>query len=337
LLLVVTAIITTVVLVTPDPSTAMLATLAAVSVLAGAEFAVDAHVLVSPMVATVVVAGALVGGGELRLAAVLAAVVATTTSWWCGSEPLRVRFLVAVTFATGAAALASQVALEWPHSSGSAVVGACVAGALFAAVTAVASRMRRRVALAVGWSLPLLAAAGAWGAVWAQLGTGGALVFAGAMATVLVAVVWWGAPTWRSRLADRVPRVPRVLPRLVAAFATLAVATALMARTASDPAAMRTWTWTSAGIAEFVVAMTASGVRQWRLAPAPRVVGFVGTTTMAIALLVGASLLSERRSWAWTAVVTVSMLVMLLISRRPARAVQRVPTRVRRGRRVRMP
>src|SRR5439155_6157640 len=133
---------------------------AAVSVLAGVEFAVDAHRFVSPMVATVVVAGALVGGDEVRLAAVLAAVVATTTSWWCGSEPLRVRFLVAVTVATGAAAVASQVALVWTRSSGSAVIGACVAGSVFATVTAIAGPTRVRVAVAVAWSLPLLAAAG---------------------------------------------------------------------------------------------------------------------------------------------------------------------------------
>jgi hypothetical protein len=335
LLLVVVAIVTTVVLVTPDPSTAMLAVLAAVSVLAGLEFAVDAHGLVPPMVATVVVAGAVVGGGELRLAAVIAAVVATTTSWWCGSEPLRVRFLVAVTLATGAAALASQVALEWPRSSGTAVVGACVTGAVFAALTALAGPTRRRVAAALGWSLPLVAAAGAWGAVWSQLGLGGAVVFAGAMAATLVGCVWWGAPSWRSRLARRVPGVPGALPRLMIAVASVAVASALVARVPSGADAVSTWTWTSAGIAELVVAMTASGVRQWRLAPRPRVVGFVLTTGTAVGLLVGASTLWDDRSWAWTSVVVASMFVMLAVAQGPGRAVQRVPRRSRQPREAR--
>ena len=337
LLLVVVAIVTTVVLVTPDPSVAMLAALAAVSVLAGVEFAVDAHGLVPPMVATVVVAGAVVGGGELRLAAVLAAVVATTTSWWCGSEPLRVRFLVAVTFATGAAALASQVALEWPQSSGSAVVGACVTGAVFAVVTAMVDPIRTRVVAALGWSLPVVAAAAAWSAVWSQLGIGGVFVFAPAMAAALVGVVWWGAPWWRSRLARRVPAVSGALPRLMLAVALLAVAAALAARATSDPHALSTWTWASAGIAEVVVAMTASGVRQWRLAPMPRAVGFVATGSATIVVLVGASVFSNDRSWAWTSVVVVSMLVMLTVARRPGRAVRHVPTRARPPRRIRTP
>ena len=40
--------------------------------------------------------------------------------------------------------LASQVALEWPQSSGSVVVGACVTGAVFAVVTAMAGPTRMR-------------------------------------------------------------------------------------------------------------------------------------------------------------------------------------------------
>jgi hypothetical protein len=337
LLVVVVAIVATVVLVTPDPSTAMLAMLAAVSVLAGVEFAVDAHALVPPMVATVVVAGALVGGGDLRLAAVIAAVVATSTSWWCGSEPLRVRFLVALTFATGAAALASQIALDWPRSSGSAVLGACVAGAVFAALSAIVGPTRTRMVGGLAWSIPLIAASGAWAAVWLQLGLGGAVVFTGAMAAALVGLVWWGAPWWRSRLAHRVPGVPRALPRLMAALVVLAVATALVARAASDTHAARAWTWTSAGIAEFVVVMTASGVRQWRLAPRPRGLGFVLTASTAVVLLVGASSFSNDRSWALTSIVAGSMVVMLAVARRPGRAVQRVPPVSRRVRRARVP
>jgi hypothetical protein len=234
-----------------------------------------------------------------------------------------VRFLVAVTVATGAAALASQVALEWPRSSGSTVVGACVAGAVFAAVTAMAGTTRVRVAVAVAWSLPLLAAAGAWGAVWSRLRVGGAVVFAGVMGAALVGVVWWGSPMWGSRLACRARGAPRAVPLLTAAVALLAVATALMARVTSDVDATHTWTWASAGIAEVVLAMTASGVRQWRLAPTPRAVGFAVTTGTAVGVIVAASAFANDRSWVWISIVVMAMFVALLVARQPARVVRR--------------
>jgi len=332
-LLTVIALLATVALVTPVATTATLALLAGIAVAAGIELVLERRGLIPPMVATVVAAGIVVGGERIVLAPVLAAVVATVTSWWCGTQPLRSRFLLAVTLATATAWLAGAVALGLPRSSSTAALGALAAAVVFASVASVASPARKRLTRALPWAVPAVAAACAWAGAWSELGPGGALLFAGAMVALVVGVAAWGSPPWRSRLAPHVAPPRRLLaPTAVVAACVvgLAIATVLV----HDAAAVRECAWIGAGLGELVAAMAASAVRQWRLAPGPRALGLLTSLASAVALLALVPWAIDHRPWVWPVIVTALMAALLLTVRGPARPAARVGAARERGARA---
>jgi hypothetical protein len=300
-----------------------------VAVLAGVEFTLDRGALVPPMVATVVAAAVVVGGGQARIAALLVAVVATATAWWCGANRLRARFAAALVVAGVAGLLAAELAreLEGPRDSWG-ITG--LAGALVFAFGAVAaSSGRRRRAVALAWSTPLLATAGAWAALWASLGFAGAAVWTAAMAVAALGATWSGASPWRSRWTcrSRAPG-PRALGALAVAASVAAVGAAITGTVVREHSVALAWGWLSSGAGEIVVVMTACGVRQWRFVPPARVRGLAVVTVAAVVLIAVVPGLVADGAWLGPAVVFVTVGAVLVEARVPrARSAEAAATR----------
>ena len=174
--------------------------------------------------------------------------------------------------------------------------------------------------MALAWLVPVLATAAAGAAAWRVLGDVGALVAAVIVAGALLGWAGWGAPAWRSRLVGRL--VTHVPPRVVVLgllVAPLAVIASALGVAASEHTAAVAWAWAAAGLGEVAIAMTASGVRQWRFAPWPRRVGFATTIAGSVSLVaVGAPLTVRGSPWG-PVVVAVTMVVIGMTARAPAR------------------
>jgi hypothetical protein len=335
LLLSLVAMLAVIALVSPVASTVTLALLVVIAVLAGAEFTLRRGALIPPMVATVTALAVVVGGDDVRTSALLVGVVATGTAWWCGSERLRVRFVGALAVAAVGGLLAAEAATALERSGDSLAVTGFVAALVFALTAVLASGERRRGSVALVWSLPVLAAAAGWAALWSAIGVPGAAVWVALMGVTLVGAGWWGAPPWRARWSSRVRSGGARLPGLLVALGALvAVAAAAIGSTVTEHSVALAWGWVSSGSGEAVVVMTACGVRQWRLAPRARVRGLVVTSTAAAILIALVPRLVADGSWAGLAVVTITIAAVLLESRIPgARAAATVRARAEAERR----
>jgi hypothetical protein len=168
--------------------------------------------------------------------------------------------------------------------------------------------------------MPVLAAAAAAAGTWRVLGDVGALAAAALVAGALLGWAGWGAPAWRSRLVGRL--VIHVPPRVVVLgllVAPLAVVASALGVAASEHSAAVASAWVAAGLGELAIAMTAAGVRQWRFAPWPRRAGFV-TTIAASVLLVALGVPLTARGSAWGPIaVAITMVVIGMTARAPAR------------------
>ena len=321
------AILATVALVTPVAATASLAILCVLAVLLGIELAPGRRALVPPLVALVVIpACVLLDGDRLRVGAVIVALVTTATSWWCERTVSRVRVVAALAVATGAAVVAAQLAVELPRTADGLALNVLTAGVAFELLTLAVAPARSRRGVALAWMVPLLGVAVAGALWWRTAGDTGGIVLAAFVATALLAWSGWGAPAWSSRIARRAASAMSSPWWL--AFLALAVAAALVATVIGgavrDHSLAAAWAWTGAGFGEVAIAMTAAGVRQWRLAPWPRRRGFVVTAAGAV-LLVGLGAPLAARGSAWGAVVVAAtMVVVLLTARAPARRLREV-------------
>jgi hypothetical protein len=328
-LLVVVAVLATIALITPLTTTATLAVLCLIAVLAGVELAPDRGALVAPMTALVVVAACVVlDDDRVRVGAALVAVIATLTSWWCERGRLQVRLVAAVSIAAVAASLAAQLAVEVPRTVLGVGVGALGAGVVFAAVAVVTGSERRRHGVATLWCAPVLATAVAGAAVWRNVGLVGAAAYVVMTTSVLLGWAWWGAPAWRSRvIGRRAPRPPaRVLPWTFTGCAIAAMVAAIVGVSVSDHAGAVTWSWCAAGLGDVAAAMAAAGVRQWRFAPRPRVIG-LSIVVLATATLIGGAAPLAARGSPWGVVVVVAVMsVLACVARVPARQVRAADT-----------
>jgi hypothetical protein len=319
-LLSVIAILATVALVTPVPDTATLAILCALAVVLGIEVAPRRGALVPPLVALVVIPACVVlDGDRIRVAVLAVALVTTATSWWCERRATRGRVLAALAVAAGAGLGVAQLALELPRTADGLAFGALTAGVAFEVVTLLVAPQRRRQTFARAWTVPLLAVSVAAAAVWRVVGHVGGLVLAALVVTALIGWAGWGAPAWGSRLAARAatPMRPQLLRIALVVVAGLALAAAVLGVSASEHAAAVAWSWTSAGLGEVAIAMTAAGVRQWRFAPWPRRRGFVATLAAAVVLVGAAAPLGARGSVWGPVVVGVAMVAVVLTARVP--------------------
>jgi hypothetical protein len=312
-------------LVTPVPTTATLAGLTLIAALAGIELAIDRDTLIPPMIAVVVIVAMVVAAGDQeRFAAGLVATVATSVSWFATTRASRGRGLAAALAALAAAAACAELALQLPRTMSGVAVGAATAGFAFAAVAVLVGSDRRRHATAVLWGLPLLAAVLAWAMVWRTLEivgvSGGGVGFVAALAATFAAAVSWGTPTWRSRLLTHATaHLPlRLLLPVLITTALAATAGAVLGVIARDHALTVGGAWASAGLGDTAAAMAVLGVRQWRFAPRPRMIGLVALLVAAAAFTAAVPALVIHRSW-WGPVTTVAAVTAVVaVARRPA-------------------
>ena len=320
-LLTVLVAMVTLAFVVPTPSVALLALFGALGVLAGVELAIDRQTRVAPLFAVVVVVPLIVADGDgVFFAAGAVAVLATTVSWLCTARVARPRLSTAVAVALGAGLLAARVDALDPHELGVVALAACAAGLGFEVVAVLAGSERRSRGLSMLWTAPLLAAAVAWALVWRSLGLGGGALFVGVMSATCAATVWWGTPAWRSRVLRRAVggMSARHIGTVLGIVAGVAVLTTVVGTAAHDRDLARCLAWISVGLGESAVAMAAMGVRQWRFAPRPRVVGLAGLllATVVLASAVPA-LVVDGSAWAAALIIAVMLLVTAL-ARGPA-------------------
>jgi hypothetical protein len=258
------------------------------------------------MTATVVVAGAVVGGTAALAGAAVAAIVATATAvvasdvrtWWSPG-------------AAGAAALV-VTALFDAHPS---IAVALATAALFQLV--VLSRPSRVI-----WTAPVVASAVALATTWQALDAAGALAFAAGLAAVVTAAARLGTLPWRSRVVGAWSRraSTRVQRAMVVAAGALAVglaSVALASTSARDVLAPAAAASACGG-----AAMAMFGVRQWRFAPIARVrdATVVAGCTLVV-LLVYLPLALDGDSWA-LALMGMTVAVNGVIAWTPARLAQ---------------
>jgi hypothetical protein len=278
------------------PGTSIVCALVAGALLVGVELVVDDRAAVPAVVGVVVVAAVLAVGDDTVFTGALVAATATATAWWCTRSGGRRDAVVAVALAAIAGGGAGGIVgkLSGPAADlvgGVAAVVGFVAGALL--VTRRADRAR--AAMWLVWGAPLVLLVPAVGATNATLGS---VTVAPVVALVAgaTALVWCGAPPWRSRvLSVGLGRVTRGGRR--ATFLALAVVAATASVVAAvvhgDAARAATLGATVAG--GVAVAMAAGAVHQWRLAPRARARGAV--VVVLAAALVGSYAVAGESHW----------------------------------------
>jgi hypothetical protein len=310
------SVLAVVALVSPTAGTVTLAALVGVAALVGTELVLERGALVPPMIATVVAAAVLAGGAHARVAALLVAIVATASAWWCSPARMGARFVGALAVAGVAALLAAEAASAVEGPADVAGIAALLGAVVFACGAMIAAPGRRRRAVALVWSVPLLAVAAAWAAAWAEsweaMGVAGAAVWVAVMAVAAFGADGWGAPPWHLRHAVAPRHRARVA--LVAISGLVAVAAAVTGIVGAHGAALG-WGWVSSGAGELVVVMTACGVRQWRFAPRARARGLVVTLTASLVLLAAVPGLVGDGSWFGPVLVTVVLMLVLAEAR----------------------
>jgi hypothetical protein len=279
-------------------------------------------VLVAPIIATVVLAVAVVvGRDDAALVAVLVALGSVgaallTRHRASGSTGNVTLVLGALVLGAGAAIACVAVYHALDHAPGErAVLAAAVAGVAFqVAVIMVGSRPRLPALARAAWSLPLVAVASALAVAWAALGArSGAVLFAIALGAALAAVVGWGAPPWTSRLLVHAVGGARGRRCLLAVTAAVACAAAIVAPTTTGAGASRTvMVMLGLAVAEAAVAMAALAVRQWRFAPRRRAFDATLLAVVGSGLLVVYPVLGLDGS-VWSVGVLVVLLVPTLI------------------------
>jgi hypothetical protein len=277
-LLAVVAVLAALALVLPVPGAGTVVALATVGVLAGAELVVDRRTILPPLVALLVVtATVVVGRDEVAFAAALVAVTAVAVSWWCTGRASRPALLAVVAVTLGAALVAAGLGTASPRTLAGSLVGAATAAIVVEVVAIVTAAERRDAGARALWTAPLVAAAFGWAWVWRTIGLGGAAVFVIAGVATLAMVAWWGAPAWRSRRLAPATRdaAGRRVGGLFVALAAVTIAASVVAVVARDPGLATAAAWVTVGLGAALVAMVATGVRQWRLAPRPRAVGLL--------------------------------------------------------------
>jgi hypothetical protein len=301
----------------PDARTVV--ALLVVAVLVGAELVVDARTSVPVALGMAVVAAAFtVSASHALFAGLLVGATATASSWWCTRAGGRARTISAVALAAIGGAAAGAVVGEVDGLTVPAVLGAVAAVAVFAAVALVLQDpgWRTREAMVPVWAAPIVAMVVGTGiavATWREALPLPVL----ALALGAVALVWCGAPPWRSRVLS--PRLGSlggrgrraVLGGLAAVAAACAVVAVVVGSGAAHP-----WVIGATVAAGTAAAMTAGAVRQWRFAPRAR--------ARDVAVLVGAAVLvavypvaTAGGSW-WSPVpLCVAVAGVLLVGRAP--------------------
>jgi hypothetical protein len=289
----------------PLPSAPLVAGIAAVAVLAGAEFSVDRRRPVAAMSATVVVAGAIVGGTAALAGSAMAAIVATATAvvasgaslWWA---PV----------AAGFAALASTALFD-AHPTVAIALATAVVYQLI-----VLSRPSRVV-----WTAPVVAGAVAFASTWKALHGAGAFVFAAGVVGIAAGAALFGAPAWRSRVLGAWSRhATRPVHRaIVVAAGTLALVLATVAIAVASTTARAAVVPAAAACACAGAAMAMSGVRQWRFAPFARVRDATVVAGCAVGLLLAyLPLALDGNAWS-IAIIGVTVAVNSAVAWLPAR------------------